>query len=312
MATTLSQLRKNKSAMYDKIVKDLDSGGKQFSNEEDKRFWKISRDKAGNGSAIIRFLPAVNGDEIPWVRVYSYGFKGPSGRWYINESPSTIGQPDPVMEYNRECYERGEEGKKDAKTRSRRTQFISNIVVVKDPANPDNEGKVFLFKYGKKILDMITSKAKPEFEDQDSIEVWDLDEGANLKLRIKNKDNYPNYDSSEWASQSALCDGDEEQMQAAIDACHKLAEFTDPKRFKSYEALKTEFDKAMNGSSTPTAADRASKAQANDDDDAPFDLEKEVQKASESKPKAAKVSKPKVEDDDDDGLDEFKKLLEDI
>lgn len=312
MATSLSQLRKNKASMMDKIVKDLDSGGKQFSNEEDKRFWKITRDKAGNGSAVIRFLPAVNGDEIPWVRLYSYGFRGPSGKWYINDSPSTIGLPDPVMEYNGDLYARGDDASKaDAKKRSRRTQFVSNIVVIKDPANPENEGKVFLFKYGKKILEMITSKAQPEFDDEDKIQVWDLDEGANLKLRIKTVAEYPNYDSSEWASQTALFDGDEEKMQEAIDACHKLADFHDPKKFKSYDDLKKEFDRAMNASATPTAASQASR-ETSDDNDPPFDLESEVKKASATPAKKVEKKVTKVDDDGDDELDEFKKLLEDI
>ena len=310
MATTLSQLRKNKTAMRDKIVKDLDSAGRQFK-DEDKRFWKLSQDKAGNGSAVIRFLPPIH-DELPWVRVYSYGFQGPGGKWYINESPSTIGLPDPVMEYNGECYGRGEEGKKDAKTRSRRTQFISNIVVVKDPANPENEGKTFLYKYGKKIHEMITSKAKPEFEDETPVQVWDLDEGANLKLRIKIKDKFPNYDSSEWAAQSALFDGDDDQMQAAVDAAFKLSEFTDPSKFKSYEDLKKEFDRAMSMSSGTTAAAKATQEQ--ESDDGKFDLEAEVKKASAEKApqKVEKKKAVKIEEDSDDEMDSFKKLLEDI
>ena len=310
MATTLSQLRKNKTALRDKMIKDLDSGGRQFDKKEDDRFWKLTRDKAGNGSAVIRILPPVNGDELPWVRVYSYGFKGPSGKWYINESPSTIGQPDPVMAYNALCYARGDEGKADAKKRSRRTQFISNILVVKDPANPDNDGKVFLFKYGKKIHDMITSKSRPEFEDEVAFDVWDLDEGANLKLRIKTKDDYPNYDSSDWASQSVLCDGDEEEMQSVIDKAHRLGEFHDPERFKSYEELEKEFNKAMNvEGAVGTAADRATKESDSDDK---FDLEAEVKKASAEKT-VKKVEKTKtVVEDEDDSLDDFKKLLEDM
>lgn len=308
MATTLSQLRKNKAALQSKIIQDLDNGGKQY-NKEDDRFWKLSRDKAGNGSAVIRFLPPVNGDELPWVRVYSYGFKGPSGKWFIEESPSTIGLPDPVYEYNSTCYQRGDEGKADAKKRSRRTQFISNILVVKDPANPDNDGKVFLFKYGKKIHDMITSKSRPEFEDEVAFDVWDLDEGANLKLRIKTKDDYPNYDSSDWAAQSALCDGDEDQMQAVIDKAHRLGEFHDPSRFKSYEELKKAFERAMNvNGGTETAAQRAT---ASDEDDK-FDLEAEVKKASAEKT-VKKVEKTKpASDDGDSDLDDFKALLADL
>lgn len=310
MATTLSQLRKNKTALREKMIKDLDSGGRQFDNKEDERMWKLSRDKAGNGSAVIRFLPPVNGDELPWVRVYSYGFKGPSGKWYINESPTTIGQPDPVYEYNSECYTRGEEGKADAKKRSRRTQFISNIVVIKDPANPENDGKVFLFKYGKKIHDMVTSKSRPEFEDEVAFDVWDLDEGANLKLRIKTKDDYPNYDSSEWASQSVLFDGEEDKMQQAIDAAYSLREFHDVSKFKPYEELKKEFERAMNVTGGIESA--ASRAAKDNDEADKFDLEAAVKQASAEKTvKKVEKAKPVVDDEDDD-LDSFKKMLEDM
>ena len=201
MATSLSQLRKSRSTMLDKIVKDLDSGGQR--REKDDRFWSLSRDKAGNGSAVIRILPPVNGDDLPWVKNFSYAFQGPSGRWYINESPTSIGLADPVAEINSEAYASKDESRiEEAKKRKRRNQFIANILVIKDPANPDNEGKVFLWKFGKKILDMIMSKAKPEFEDEDPVFVWDIDEGCNFKLRIKNVAGYPNYDSSDWAAKS--------------------------------------------------------------------------------------------------------------
>ena len=314
MATSLSELRKSRSSMLDKITKDLDSGGKR--NEKDDRFWSLSRDKAGTGSAIIRFLPPVNGDEVPWVKVCSYGFQGPSGKWYINESPSSIGEADPVMEYNAAAYaSKDEERIEDAKKRKRRTQFVSNILVVKDPANPENEGKVFLFKYGKKILDMIMSKAKPEFDSEEPIFVWDIDEGCNFKIRIKNVAGYPNYDSSEWAGISALADSDDE-IQAVLDKCHKLAEFLDPARFKSYETLKKEFDRAMGvgesaGTSAPRTAEAKSKA-ALDDEGGEFDLEREVAKAAQPARKVESKPAKAASTDDDDDLDAFAKMLENI
>ena len=306
MATSLSALRKNKSSMLDKIVKDLDSGGR--SNNADERLWTLTRDKAGNGSAVIRILPPVNGDELPWVKHFRYAFKGQTGRWYINQSPSSIGQPDPVAEYNAAAYASKDEDRiKDAKNRRRDTKYIANILVVKDPANPENEGKVFLWRFGKKILDMIMSKAKPEFDDSDPVFVWDIDEGCNLKLRVKNVANYPNYDSSEWASQSALADSDDE-MQAILDKAHRLGEFTDPSYFKPYDELKKQFDRAMFGEPAGKTAEQKAKTDADDDSD--FDLDAEVKKAAQPARKVEKRVETPVEDDDD--LDEFKRMLEDL
>ena len=308
MATSLSELRKARGSMLDKIVKELDSGG-QKRNEEDNRFWKLTRDKSGNGSAIIRFMPPVNGDELPWVREFSYGFQGKqTGKWYINLSPSTIGQPDPVMEYNAAAWaSKDEERMADARTRKRRTQFISNILVIKDPANPENEGKIFLFKYGKKIHEMIVSKAKPDFDTDEPIFVWDLWDGCNFKLRIKTVADYPNYDSSEWSAQSAISD-DDDKLQKLVDSCYPLSEFTNPSRFKSYEDLKKEFDRTMDVASVaPKTA--ASKAKEEVDDD--FNLEKEVSKVAQQPRKVEKQEATTSAVDDDD-LEEFKRMLADM
>lgn len=305
MATSLSELRKSRSSMLDKIVKNLDSGGAR--KEKDDRFWSLTRDKAGNGSALIRILPPMGEDELPWVKSFGYGFQGPTGKWYINESPTAIGLPDPVAELNSAAYASKDESLiEEAKKRRRRNQFIANIQVIKDPSNPDNEGKVFLWKFGKKILDMIMAKAKPEFADETPLEVWDIDEGANLKLRIKNVAGYPNYDSSEWTSSTPLAKSDE-AMEEILDKTHRLNEFIKPEHFKSYDDLKKELDRALNSTGGPakTAADKIAKELS---DDAPFDLDAEVKKAA---PAARKVEpKATVVDDEDDSLDEFKALLE--
>lgn len=309
MATSLSELRKSKASMLDKITKELDSGSRR---EKDDRFWTVTRDGAGTGSAIIRFLPPVNGENIPWVKSFSYGFKGPSGRWYINESPSAINLPDPVMEYNSEAYaSKDEERIADAKNRKRRSQFISNILVVKDPANPENEGKVFLFKFGKKILEMIMSKAKPEFDSDEPVFVWDIDEGCNFKLRIKMVAKYPNYDSSEWAAQSALAKTDD-QIEDILSKCHDLSEFTKESYFKDYDTLKKEFDRVMAiGGSSQTAESRVN-ADANGESD-DFNLDAAVKAAAASPRKVEKKPPVKTEEeDDDDSLDSFKAMLEDI
>ena len=308
MATSLSALRKNKSSMLDKIVKDLDSGGKK--NEKDDRFWTISRDKAGNGSAIIRILPPVNGDELPWVKNFSYGFSGPTGKWYIQDSPTSIGLPDPVAEYNAAAWASKDEARiEDAKKRKRRNQFIANVLIIKDPANPENEGQVKLFKFGKKIQDMIMAKAKPEFDDSDPIFVWDIDEGCNFKLRIKNVAGYPNYDSSEFAAQSALADSDEE-MQAILDKAHRLSEFIQPEHFKPYDELKKQFERVMFGEGVSKTAEQKAMSAASDDEE-DFDLDAEVKKAAAPARKIEKKVETKVDDDSDD-LADFKKLLEDL
>lgn len=304
MATTLSELRKSRSSMLDKIVKDLDSGGRR--NEKDDRFWQLSRDKSGNGSAIIRILPPTNGDELPWVKEFSYGFKSETGKWYINLSPTTIGLPDPVAELNSAAYASKDESRiEEAKQRKRRNQFIANILVVKDPANPDNDGKTFLWKFGKKIMDMIMSKAKPEFDDETPVFVWDIDEGCNFKLRIKTVAGYPNYDSSEWASQSPLAKSDDD-MEEILSKAHRLSDFVDPSRFKSYEELKKDLDRVLTSGASGTAEQKAN-SNLNDSDDPPFDLDAEVKKAAAP---VRKVEKAAPVDDAEDDLSEFKALLE--
>lgn len=306
MATSLSELRKSRGTMLDKIVKDLDSGGKR--NEKDNRFWSITRDKAGNGSAVIRILPPVNGDELPWVKSFSYAFQNPgTGKWYIQDSPTAIGLPDPVAEYNAAAYASKDESRiEEAKKRKRRNQFIANVLIVKDPANPENEGQVKLFKFGKKILDMIMSKAKPEFDDSDPIFAWDIDEGCNLRLRIKQVAGYPNYDSSEFAAQTPLAE-DDDAIQSILDKAHRLGEFTAPEHFKSYDELKKLFERAMFGDAAPRSAEAKAKASANMDDEE-FDLDAEVKKAAQPARKIEKKVETKVDDDDD--LDDFRKMLE--
>jgi gp32 DNA binding protein like len=305
MATSLSQLRKSRTDILSKITKDLDSGG--YTKEVDNRFWKLERDKAGSASAIIRFLPPVNGDELPWVRKYSYGFQGPSGKWYINDSPNTINLPDPVGDANRELYATKDPAKIEiAKSRKRRTEFISNVYIVKDPNHPENEGKVFLFKYGKKIHDMITTKAKPEFAEDTPVEVWDLDEGANFRLRIKTVDKYPNYDSSTFDSPAPLST-DDALLQKVIDSMHSLSSFHDPKLFKSYEELQKQFNSAMGLNSASDAALRRA-IDMDSDDEIPVQKQTEV-KAPVKKEAAVKEDISSSEDEDD--MEYFKKLLAD-
>ena len=259
MSITLADLRKNRGTSdFNKITKALvDSDKNQSSNDDDSMFWKPTRDKAGNGTAEIRFLPAYQGedavaaDELPWVKVYSHSFQGPSGRWYIENCRSTIGEDDPVLVMNRELYKGGEEEKKQAKAQKRKLAYISQIKVVSDPANPDNNGKVFFFKYGKKIFEKIMDKAKPTFEDEKPVNVFDLWEGANFKLRIKQVDGFPNYDSSEFKTPGPVASSDEDILEV-VNQQKSLGQFVDPSKFKSYEELEKKMKSVLNPNSSST------------------------------------------------------------
>lgn len=229
---------------------------------DDNRFWKLEKDKAGNGSAVIRFLPRTEGDELPWVKIFSHGFKGPTGRWYIENSLTTLGETDPVGELNSRLWNESDSdtspGREQARNQKRRLHFISNILVISDPKHPENEGKVFLFRYGKKIFDKIMNKAKPTFEDEKPVNVFDLWEGANFKLRMRNVEGYPNYDESVFTEPTPVAASDE-AILAVVNQQHKLSEFLDRKNFKTYDELKEKLEWVLSTDSTPvqTAAQMA-------------------------------------------------------
>ena len=220
----------------------------EAGSKEDTRFWQPEVDKAGNGMAVIRFLPApqVDGDDaLPWVRVFSHGFQGPGG-WYIDNCLTTINEKCPACEHNNTLWNSGIEANKDiARKQKRKLSYIANILVVSDPANKENEGQVRLFKFGKKIFDKITEAMNPEFADEKAINPFDMWEGANFKLKIRNVEGYRNYDKSEFAEVSALFDGDDEKLESLWKSEHGLKEFTEKKQFKSYEQLKTRLDKVL-------------------------------------------------------------------
>lgn len=237
---------KKSSADLSRLTKEIEKINTPQSNnerEEDTRFWKLERDKSGNGSAIIRFLPspAVDGDDaLPWVRYFDHGFKGPTGKWYIENSLTTLNQKDPVSEYNSKLWAQSEDNsswqRKQARDQKRRLHYISNILVISDPKNPENEGKVFLFKFGKKIFDKITLAMNPEFEGDAPVNPFDMWKGANFKIRIRTVDGYPNYDQSVWDNPSPI-KGEDEQLEKIWKSEYSLKEFVDPKNFKSYDEL---------------------------------------------------------------------------
>jgi len=250
---SLSDLKKSNSN-FDFLQKELEKIAnpekEKTSYQEDTRYWRAAVDKAGNGYAVVRFLPAIEGEELPWVRVFSHGFQGPSGRWYIENSLTTLGKSDPVSDANNELWNSGSEANKElARKRKRRLNYISNILVVKDPANPENEGKTFLFKYGKKIFDKINDVMFPAFADEQAINPFDFWKGANFKLKIRKVEGFTNYDKSEFEGITELFEGDDDKIEAVWKAEHALQQFVDPSNFKPYEELKKKFDEIIGNTS---------------------------------------------------------------
>ena len=249
--SNFDSLKRNRSSL-EKLTKAIEATTQSTSTEsgsrEDPRLWQPTVDKAGNGMAIIRFLPApsVDGeDALPWVRVFSHGFQGPGG-WYIENSLTTLNQKDPVSEYNSTLWNSGIEANKEiARKQKRRLNYVANVFVVSDPSNPENEGQIRIYKFGKKIFDKITEAMNPEFADETPVNPFDMWEGANFKLKIRNVEGYRNYDKSEFAEKSALLDGDDAKLETLWKQEHSLKEFLEPKHFKAYDLLKTRLDKVL-------------------------------------------------------------------
>tara|TARA_B100001093_G_scaffold500641_1_gene551360 strand:- start:59 stop:982 length:924 start_codon:yes stop_codon:yes gene_type:complete len=223
----------------------------QSNNSADERFWKPELDKSGNGFAVIRFLPAPDGEDMPWAKVWSHAFKGPGGQWYIENSLTTIGKDDPVGEYNRELWNSGKESDKNiARAQKRKLSYYSNIYVVSDSQHPENEGRVFLYKYGKKIFDKLVEAMQPAFADESPLDPFNFWKGADFKLKIRKLDGYWNYDKSEFANTSTLGGYDDAKLESIWKEGHSLTEFESPKNFKEYDALKKRLDLVL-GLSTP-------------------------------------------------------------
>jgi hypothetical protein len=289
-----------------KLVKEVEKMNTS-SGSSDDRVWKLDVDKSGNGYAVIRFLPAPNGEDLPFVKLYSHAFQGPGG-WYIENSLTTLGQKDPVSEYNSELWNNGTDaGKELARKQKRKLTYVSNIYVVKDPANPANEGKVFLFKYGKKIFDKLTAAMQPEFEDEEAIDPFDFWAGANFKLKAKNVAGYRNYDSSEFAASSPLLD-DDDAMEGVWKKQYSLAELVAADQFKSYDELKKRLDYVLGTKGTPRYQDpdvadeeEYSRGPVKDLDE---DLRSELNNLKPTRRAAVE------EDEDDDTLSYFARLAE--
>ncbi len=268
----------------------------------DERIWKPVMDKTGNGFAIIRFLPAPKGEELPWVKLWNHAFQGPTGQWYIENSLTTINQNDPVSELNSKFWNSGVESDKEiARKQKRKLQYYSNIYVVKDSANPENEGKVFLYRFGKKIFDKVMETMQPAFEDETPVNPFDFWEGANFKLKLRKVDGYWNYDKSEFEKPSALLNGDDAELEALWGKQHSLKEFTEPTNFKSYDELKTRLNTVLSGTTTVGNVTDMQTGQAFDDSPSTTTV---VDTPEEPAPTVS------VTDEDDDTMSYFEKLAE--
>ena len=256
----------------------------------DERLWKPTMDKTGNGYAVIRFLPAPKGEDLPWVKLWNHAFQGPTGQWYIENSLTTLGNNDPVSEYNSKLWNSGIESDKEiARRQKRKLSYYSNIYVVSDKANPENEGKVFLYRYGKKIFDKVMEAMQPPFPDTDPINPFDFWEGANFKLKLRKVDGYWNYDLSSFDNTSALLGGDDEALEEQYGKQYSLADFTATTNFKSYDELKTRLDMVLSGTVSANTT---------------------VETMMETEPTApASVdTKPVSKDNEDDAMSYFEKL----
>ena len=289
---SLDNIRKNNS--LDKLLGAVtkENQPQEKKSYTDERLWKPELDKSGNGYAVLRFLPAVHGEELPWAKVYSHAFQGPTGQWYIENSLTTVNKSDPVSEHNSALWNTGLESDKElARKQKRKLEYYSNIYVVSDPKHPENEGKVFLFRYGKKIFDKIMAAMQPEFEDETPINPFDFWEGANFKLKIRKVDGFWNYDKSEFDSVTALADSDE-KLDGIWKTQYSLQEFLAPTNFKSYDELKKRLDDVLSGTVTASAASMIDE-----------DVVETPQFKSEPQPTI-----PSVEEDDDDTMSYFQKL----
>ena len=271
------------------------AGGESGNNEKksyvDDRIWKPTVDKAGNGYAVLRFLPATEGSDLPWARYWDHGFKGPTGQWYIEKSLTSLGQQDPVSESNSKLWNSGDDRDKDiARERKRRLHYVSNVIVQSDPSNPANEGQVFLFVYGKKIHDKIMDLMQPSFQDEQPVDPFDLWEGASFKLKIRNVEGYRNYDKSEFAAVSSLSES-EDELREIYDRMYDLNEFSDPASYKTYDELSARLALVLGQVVAPQRADMAFQAEP-----APM------------KTAAAPVVAATAEADEDDTMSYFAKL----
>lgn len=245
-----------------KLVEAASSGpGEQTKtdNRNDERFWQPTRDKAGNGYAVVRFLPGDAEAPTPWVRYWDHFFKGPTGQWYVEKSLTSIGQADPLSESNSKLWNEdgSEEAKRIVRERKRNLRYIANVLIVSDPSAPENEGQVKLYRFGKKIFDKIMDSMQPQFPDEAPVNPFDMWQGADFTIKIRKVEGYPNYDASSFKSPAQIA-GDDDQLEAIYNKQHDCTEWTDPKNFKTYDELKSRLALVLGESAPRTVREEVS------------------------------------------------------
>jgi hypothetical protein len=292
---SFANLKRNRNNIADLVAAATPETKTDKSSYVDERQWKPTVDKAGNGYAVIRFLPERDG-QVPFVRYWDHGFKGPTGQWYIEKSLTSIGQQDPVSEMNSELWAtETDDNRALVRERKRRLHYVANIIVESDPANPQNEGKVFLYTFGKKIFDKIMDMMQPQFQDEEPVNPFDFWEGASFKLKIRNVEGYRNYDKSEFASPSELRDNDEE-LETIYNAMYDLTEFTDPSNYKTYDELKSRLQMVLGERTAAPVTTREQVSLETVREPAP------MQQTSAPEPRSSST------DDDEDTMSFFAKL----
>jgi len=314
MALNFADLKKNRKSDYESIQKKIDQEKSGGYADKDKNVWSPTVDKAGNGYAVVRFLPAPPNEDASFVKLYTHGFKGPTGKWYIENSRTTIGEKDPVGELNSELYNSSEDqnspARKQASAQKRRLSYIANVLIVKDPANPANEGQIKLFKFGKKIWDKVQGAMYPEFEDEKGFNPFDFWEGADFKIKIRQVEGYRNYDKSEFDSQSAVSE-DEDELERIWKSEHSLEALVAPDQFKSYDELAKKLSEVL-GKDRRAAAPSSSRAEDIGDSEPAYRPRKEkVADAPTPAASASDYESSAQSSDEDDGLDYFKRLAGD-
>jgi len=304
---SFKNLKRNRKNSLDNLVEAAEKASGGTKRNSDENFWKPTRDKSGNGYAVVRFLPSPE-DGTFWTQYWDHGFQGPTGLWYIENSRSTLGrdEKDPVSELNSRLWNSGIEADKEiARKQKRRLHYVSNVYIVSDPSNPENEGKVFMYKFGKKIFDKLIEAMKPEFDDETPVNPFDMWDGADFKIKIRKVEGWVNYDKSEFSAPNALLDGDDAELEKVFNQTHDLGQFKDPANFKSYEELLARLNKVLgeNTNVTRTA------------EEVDLDTTQVAKATPSSKAQAEPASAPAPEpesnssDDDDDDLKYFQELV---
>lgn len=296
---------KNRQSTFEKLTQNLkDETSGDNKPRGDDRIWKPKMGADNTGYAVVRFLPGQDAGKTPWVRMYSHGFQGPTGKWYIENSLTTIGQKDPVSELNNKLWNNGTEAGKDlARKQKRRTSYFANVLVLKDPNNPENEGKVKIYQFGQKIFDKLMTAMQPEFADEDPINPFDLIEGANFRIKLKMVGGFWNYDASDFERPSALSD-DMDRVKSVFDAQHDVHEMVEPSSFKSYEELQAKLNEVV-GDNAPEARPQMIS------EPAPMPTAETSKTEVDDLASAFKESAPVKKDEDDDLEEYFKNLAAD-